>query len=106
MKGEGKKLRPIRYGPFTILAKIGDNAFCLDFLAHMQMYSVVNVENLKLYEPRLIMDTKEVAQIPTMDDFAPEYLDKLPENIILDRKARTSRRGAVEYICVGSKECI
>ena len=27
MKGEGKKLKPIRYGPFEILEKIGTNAF-------------------------------------------------------------------------------
>lgn len=41
MKGEGKKLRPIRYGPFTILENIGDNvfhAFWLNLLVYMQMY--------------------------------------------------------------------
>jgi hypothetical protein len=30
LKGEGKKIKPIRYGPFTILAKIGTNASRLD----------------------------------------------------------------------------
>jgi hypothetical protein len=54
-KGEGKKLKPIIYGPFKFLEKIGNNAFRLD-LPHMQMYAVVNVENLKLYEPPLIDD--------------------------------------------------
>ncbi len=49
-----------------------ENVFRLDLPAYMQMYSVVNVENLELYEPPLIMDTEEVAQIPTMGDFAPE----------------------------------
>ena len=62
----------------------------LDLPTDMQMYSVVNVENLKLYEPSFIMDTEEVAQIPKVDDFAPEYLDKFPEDIILDQKTRTS----------------
>ena len=71
MKGEGKKLTPIQYGPFTILENIRDNAFHLDLPAYMQMYSVVNVYNLKLYEPPFIMDTKEVAQIPIVDDFSP-----------------------------------
>ena len=74
MKGEGKKLRPIRYGPFTIFSKIRDNAF-----------------HLMLYEPPLIMDIEEVAQIPAVDDFSPEYLDELPEDIILDRKTITSQ---------------
>ena len=69
----------------------------------MQMYSVVNVENLKLYEPPLIMENDEVGTIPTVDDFAPEYLDELPKDIILDRIIRTSRRGDVEYLQVGLK---
>ena len=69
----------------------------------MQMYSVVNVENLKLYEPPLIMDTDEVGTVPTVDDFAPEYLNELPEDIILDKRTRTSRRGDVEYFRVGFK---
>ena len=90
MKGEGKKLRPIWYGPFTILEKIGNNVFCLDFPTYMQMYSIVNVENLKLYEPPMIMDTEEVVLVPTFDDFAPKYLDELPEDIILDKRTRTS----------------
>ena len=103
MKGEGKKLIPIWYGPFTILEKIGDNDFPLDLPAYMQMYLVVNVENLKLYEPPLIMDTEEVAQIPTVEKFSPEYLDKLPEDIILDRKNKSSWWGDVEYLHVGLK---
>jgi hypothetical protein len=40
----------------------------------MQMYAVVNVENLKLYEPPLIDDQGEHVQIPSIDDFSPEYL--------------------------------
>ena len=62
MKGEGKKLRPIGYGPSTILEKIGDDTFHLDFPAYMQVYLMVNIENLKLYDPPLIMDNKEVGQ--------------------------------------------
>jgi hypothetical protein len=49
LKGEGKKLNPIRYIPFTILEKSGTNAFHLDLPPYMQIYSVVNVENLKLF---------------------------------------------------------
>ena len=56
MQGEGKKLKPIRYGPFKILRQVGNNAFQLDFLSYMQMYSIVNVENLSSYEPPLIVD--------------------------------------------------
>ena len=56
MQGEGKKLKPIHYGPFKIIKKVGNNAFQLDLPSYMRMYSVVNVENLRLYEPPLIDD--------------------------------------------------
>ena len=36
LQGEGKKLKPIRYGPFKILEKIGNNDFKLDFPSYMQ----------------------------------------------------------------------
>jgi hypothetical protein len=49
LKGEGKKLKSIRYGPFTILEKSGTNSFHLDLPTYMQIYSVVNVENLKRF---------------------------------------------------------
>jgi len=59
MQGEGKKLKPIRYGPFKILEKIGENAFRLDLPTYMHIYSVVNVNSLRLFEPSLIEDPKE-----------------------------------------------
>ena len=49
LQGEGKIMKQIHYGHFKILEKIGNNAFKLDF-PHMQIYSVVNVENLRLFE--------------------------------------------------------
>ena len=83
MKGEGKKLKPIRYGPFTILEKIGTNAFRLELPPYMQIYSVVNVENLKLYEPPMIMDERENVSFPSVDEFSLEYMDELKEDVIL-----------------------
>lgn len=77
MIGEGKKLRPIKYRPFKIVEKIGTNAFHLDLSSYMHMYSIINVENWKLYELPMIMDEVKVIQVHTVDDFAPEYLNEL-----------------------------
>ena len=90
LQGEGKKLKPIFYGPFKILEKIGNNAFKLD-LPHMQIYSIVNVENLRLFEPPLIDDQGEPVHLPSIDDFSLEYLDELQQDLILDRRTRTSK---------------
>jgi hypothetical protein len=103
LKGEGKKLKHVHYGPFSILEKSGTNDFHLDLPPYMQIYSVVNVENLKLFEPPMIMDRDEEVSIPSVDDFSPEYLAKLKEDIIMDRRTRTSRKGDVDYLRVGLK---
>ena len=94
---------PIRYGPFKILKKVGNNAFQLDLPSYMQMYSVVNVENLRLYEPPLIADHESVVQLPSIEDFSPEFLDEHTEDTILDKRTCTSRRGNVDYVRVGLK---
>ena len=66
------------------------------------MYSIVNVENLKLYKPHMIVDQYEQVQVPFVDEFAPKYL-KLQEDVILDKKVTSSRRGDMEFLCVGLK---
>ena len=52
----------------------------------MQIYLVVNVENLKLYEPPMIVDEDKKFQVPSVDDFSPEYLNELQQDVIFDRK--------------------
>jgi len=64
----------------------------------MKMYAVVNVQNLRLYEPSLIDYQGENVQIPSIYDSSPEYLSELHEDTILDRRMRTSKRGNVEYL--------
>ena len=69
----------------------------------MQIYSVVNVENLKLYEPPMILDEDIIIQVPLVDDLSPQYMTELPKDVILDKNVRTSRRGPVKYLRVGLK---
>jgi len=40
--------------PFEVLEKVDDNAYRLSLPPYMHMYLVVNVENLKLYEPSML----------------------------------------------------
>lgn len=103
MQDEGKKLKPIRYGPFKILHKIGENAFRVDLPAYMQIYSVIYAENLRLYEPSLIEDPEEKSQLPFIEDLFSEYLNELYEDKFLDRKVRTMHQGDIEYLRVGIK---
>ena len=59
------------------MENIGNNAFKLDFPSYMKIYFIVNVENLRLYEPPLVEDQGENVQIPYVEDFSPEFLDVL-----------------------------
>ena len=58
---------------------------------YMCIYLVVNIENLKLYEPLMIIDPEEDTHIPTIEDLAPLYMNELHEDTILDRKVHISR---------------
>ena len=67
------------------------------------MYSVMNVDNLRLYEPPLIVDYESDIQLPYIEDFSLEFLDELKEDSILDRRTCTSRRGNIDYVQAGLK---
>ena len=67
------------------------------------MYFVVNVENLKLYEPHMIVDQDVQVEVPYVDEFAPEYLNELQEYVIFDKKVGYSQRGDMEFLHVGMK---
>lgn len=47
-------MKALWYGPFEILQKEGDNACKLYRPPYMHIYLIVNVENLKLYEPSML----------------------------------------------------
>jgi hypothetical protein len=48
----------------------------------MHIYSVVNVENLKLYEPSML-DQEEEQVLPSIEDLAPDAQAELVEDIVL-----------------------
>ena len=59
MQGIGNKIKALRYGLFEILEKVGDNGYRLNLPPYMYIFSVVNVDNLKLYEPSMLDQEEE-----------------------------------------------
>jgi hypothetical protein len=84
LHGIGKKIKVMRYVPFEVLEKVGDNAYRLNLPPYMHIYSVVNVENLKLYEPSKL-DQKVEQVLPTIKDLALDTQAELVEDTILQR---------------------
>ncbi|KAI5317154.1 hypothetical protein L3X38_036861 [Prunus dulcis] len=84
LMGEGKKLKPIRYGPFKIVKQMSDNGFQLELPPYMHMHSIINAKNLKLFEPSLLdNDPDEDNRLPSVDDLKIEREDPLHEDCIL-----------------------
>jgi hypothetical protein len=54
LEGPSKKIKDLWYGPFEVVEKVGDNSYRFSLPPYMHIYSVVNVENLKLYEPPML----------------------------------------------------
>lgn len=52
--GPHRKLNPLRYGPYTILKKIGENYFELSIPPYLGLHSVFNVDLLRPYFPPLL----------------------------------------------------
>jgi hypothetical protein len=56
----------------------------------MKISSVVNVENLKLFEPSMLYEEEEHQVLLTIKDFAPHGLEELNEDIVLQHKEWTT----------------
>jgi hypothetical protein len=81
---------------FEILEKVGNNTYIIQFLPpYMCIYLVVNVENMKLYEPSML-DEDEEGQVLFSLKFGTRCTTKLLEDIILQKKIKMTRRGQQE----------
>jgi hypothetical protein len=78
----GKKIKALWYSPFGVLEKVGDNTYRLNIPRYMCIYSVMNVENLKLYETSML-DQEEEKVLPSIEDLAPDAHVELEEDTLL-----------------------
>ena len=66
-----KKIKDLRYSPFEVLDKVEDNSYRINLPPYMHIYSIVNVENMKLYE-RSMLDKESKQVLPSIEDLVPE----------------------------------
>jgi hypothetical protein len=64
------KVKPIRYGPYSIIQQVSKNAFHLDLPAHLGIHDVVNVDLLKPYHESTL-ETEILTSHPT--DIVPDF---------------------------------
>ena len=75
LAGPHRKLRPLRYGPYTITKAIGDNAFEFNIPPFLGLHPVFNVDRLRPYFP-LLLDRLEIAEQLTPTKLNPDCMDK------------------------------
>jgi hypothetical protein len=69
LQGLGKNIKALWCGPFEVLENVGDNVYILTLPPYVHIYLVVNVDNLKLYDPSMV-DQKEDRVLPVIEDLA------------------------------------
>jgi hypothetical protein len=69
------KLKPLRYGLYIVLQQIWNNAHRLDFPPQLGIHDVMNVNNLKHYEPPLLEDNVTISHpVELIPNFQPPLL--------------------------------
>jgi hypothetical protein len=88
----GKNIKALQYGRLEVLEKVGDNAYILILPPYIQIYLVVNLDILKLYEPSML-DKEEEQVLPSIEDLAPDAQEELEEDIFFQKWYRDTRQG-------------
>jgi hypothetical protein len=92
LQGPSNNINVMQYIPFKILEKVGDYTYILSLPPYMRIYTVVNVENIKLYEPSMF-DQEEELVLPSIEDLEPYAQVELEKYTILQKWSRTTRHG-------------
>jgi len=78
-----RKLKPLRYGTYTITKAMGDNAFELRITPFLGMHPVFNVDYLQQYFPPLL-DTSDIAEQLTPTKLSPNFMEQAASDRIMD----------------------
>jgi hypothetical protein len=68
--GLGKKIKPSRNDDFEVLEGVGDSTCKLSLPPYMHIYSIINRENLNLYEPTMFNEDERGQFLPSIEDLA------------------------------------
>jgi hypothetical protein len=93
LQGPGKKIKALQYGPFKIFEKVGDNAYRLSLHPYMHIFSIVNVENIKLYKPSML-DQEEEKVLPSIDELTPYDHERVSRGHIFSKAVQNYKTGA------------
>ena len=83
LTGPYQKLRPLRYGPYTITKDMGDNAFGINIPPFLGLHLVLHVDHLRPYFPPLL-DTSNIAEQLTPTELNPDCMEQATTDSIME----------------------
>ena len=86
-------MKPLRYGPYSILKQMGENAFQLDIPACLGLHPVFNVDLLRPYHAPLLEYND--LQIEKPEDIHPDVHEPLLCKTILGRRICLTRKNSI-----------
>ena len=89
------KLRPLRYGPYTITKVVEDNAFDLSIPPFLGLHLVFNVDCLRPYIPPLL-DTSDVAKQLTPIELNPDCMEQATTDWIMDTQINNTHQQKIQ----------
>ena len=99
LTGPHRKLRSLRYGPYTITKAIGNNAFELIIPPFLGLHLVFNVDCLRPYFPPLL-DTSNIAEQLTPTELNPDYMEQATTDCIMEMKIKNTRQQRIQLFQV------
>ena len=84
-----QKLKPLRYGPYTITKVVGDNSFELSIPPFLGLHPLFNVDHLQPYFPPLL-DTLEIAEQLTPTKLNLDCMEQATTERIVDTQIKNT----------------
>ena len=95
LTGAYRKLRPLRYGPYTITKAVGDNAFELSIPPFLCLQPVFNVDRLRPYFPP-VLDTSDIVEQLTPIELNPNCMEHAATDRIMDTQIKHTRQQNIQ----------
>jgi hypothetical protein len=93
--GPYRKIRPLRYGPYTITKVVEDNAFELGIPPFLGLHLVFNVDCLRPYFPPLL-NTSDMAEQLTPTELNPDCMEQATTDRIMDTQIKNTHQQRIQ----------
>ena len=95
LTGAYRKLKPLRYGPYTITKAMGDNAFELSIPPFLGLHPVFNVDRLRPYFPPLL-DTSDIVEQLKPTELNPDCMEQVATDQIMDTQIKHTHQQNIQ----------